>query len=281
MQMFFSRQRIYNGQWGSAPFQSVYAPAAGLFASLPLMPEWYVLVGTALALGLLGFSWPPLFLFLAIGLTGLGISTGMAFKAASCAHFHGKRRPGNVRRLRMIVFALHLLQPISRLIGRARHGIGPWSSRDKRLRPVPRGRSLGFWSGRWQSTEARLERILAYFRLANIPATAGGDFDPWDITISGSLFGGVRTLAMVEDHGGEVQQFRMRAWPVIPNAVVVAVGAGLLLAAAAALGGAIVASALLVLASLVLAALAYIGCATAMAAWLKAFDACAAAEQEN
>ena len=41
------------------------------------------------------------------------------------------------------------------------------------------------------------------------------------------------------------------------------------------------AAVLLGLASLGLALLAYAGCATAMSAWISAFDACAAAEQEG
>ena len=38
------RGRVYQGVWGSAPFQSLYQPAAGTLLSLPLMPEWYLLI---------------------------------------------------------------------------------------------------------------------------------------------------------------------------------------------------------------------------------------------
>ncbi|MBX9844270.1 MAG: glycosyltransferase, partial [Xanthobacteraceae bacterium] len=34
--------RIYFGQWGSAPFQSLYETGSGYFQSLFLMPEWYL-----------------------------------------------------------------------------------------------------------------------------------------------------------------------------------------------------------------------------------------------
>jgi hypothetical protein len=40
----------------------------------------------------------------------------------------------------------------------------------------------------------------------------GGDFDRWDLSVSGGLFGSVRALAMVEEHGGGKQVFRLRAW---------------------------------------------------------------------
>src|SRR5688500_4818535 len=52
--------RVYQGIWGTAPFQSVYQPAAGALASLPLMPEWYLVVAALASLTALGLFWPPL-----------------------------------------------------------------------------------------------------------------------------------------------------------------------------------------------------------------------------
>src|SRR5204862_291020 len=37
--------RIYHGIWGLAPFQSLYEPAPTVMDALPMMPEWYLLVG--------------------------------------------------------------------------------------------------------------------------------------------------------------------------------------------------------------------------------------------
>src|SRR5262249_41681111 len=37
-------RRIFHGVWGDAPFQSVYAVSDGLLSSMPLMPEWYLLI---------------------------------------------------------------------------------------------------------------------------------------------------------------------------------------------------------------------------------------------
>lgn len=49
-----SRRRIYHGTWGMPPFQSIYQPAPGLLAALPLLPEWLVLTAMAFGAGLLG-----------------------------------------------------------------------------------------------------------------------------------------------------------------------------------------------------------------------------------
>ncbi len=38
--------RLYQGSWGSALFQSLYQPAPGVLAALPLMPEWYLAILT-------------------------------------------------------------------------------------------------------------------------------------------------------------------------------------------------------------------------------------------
>src|SRR5438105_4789585 len=56
----WSRGRIYQGMWGCAPFQSIYEPAAGLMSSLPLMPEWYLLMPVLAAASMLALLWPAL-----------------------------------------------------------------------------------------------------------------------------------------------------------------------------------------------------------------------------
>ncbi len=58
--LFFLRSRIYHGTWGSAPFQSVYEPCPGHWASMLLMPEWYFLLTFVGFLTALGASWHPL-----------------------------------------------------------------------------------------------------------------------------------------------------------------------------------------------------------------------------
>src|SRR5205823_5337009 len=47
----FTPSRIYHGPWGSAPFQSLYAPAPGLLAALVQTPEWYVMTALLLLAG--------------------------------------------------------------------------------------------------------------------------------------------------------------------------------------------------------------------------------------
>ena len=46
--------RIYQGTWGSAPFQRLYQPQPGKWLSLPLLPEWYLVIAGLAGLSLLG-----------------------------------------------------------------------------------------------------------------------------------------------------------------------------------------------------------------------------------
>ena len=68
--------RIYHGTWGMAPFQSLYQSPPDFLRSFPLMPEWILITALLGVLGLLGFSWPPMFAFAALFVGALLISTG-------------------------------------------------------------------------------------------------------------------------------------------------------------------------------------------------------------
>ena len=62
---------IYQGSWGSALFQSLYRPAPGVLAALPLMPEWYLAILILALLSALGIAWSPL--LAALPLLGLAV----------------------------------------------------------------------------------------------------------------------------------------------------------------------------------------------------------------
>ena len=155
---FWTSARIYHGSWGTAPFQSIYEPTAdGLFA-LPLMPEWYVIVILLGSLASLGFAWQPLLLLFPILALAVMLSFVQAAIAAATPQFLSHPP---LRRFvaRILVAQLHLLQPLARLLGRVRHGLGPWSRTDVSLGPVPIVRKWEIWSEEWQSAEARLTQI--------------------------------------------------------------------------------------------------------------------------
>jgi Glycosyl transferase family group 2 len=198
VEALFPSPRIYHGVWGTAPYQSIYEPSPGLLPSLPLMPEWYFLLGGLVFLVMLGLSWAPLLRFLPLLVIGVTLTLIQAIRAGKKASFHP--RPSSRARLvgsRAMVSLFHLVQPAARLLGRIQQGMGPWSWKGfGTIIPLPHVQTL--WSERWESMESRLAQIEQILHNSGSPTIRGGDFDEWDLTIHGGLFGSMRILGMVE-----------------------------------------------------------------------------------
>lgn len=224
--------RIYHGTWGSALFQSVYRPARGVFASLPLMPEWYVLLLALGVMSLLALAWPPLLGLVPVFVMTLVLTVLQAVRGAARSSFH-KRPQSRLEdlRLRLIVTGLHLLQPAARLVGRMQHGLGPWRWPGV-VHDVPLPKLHAVWCESWRATEDRLAELESILHRDGAVVTRGGAFERWDLSVRGGLLGSVRALAMVEEHGAGRQLFRLRAWPHVPPIAVTLVA---VLAATAAL----------------------------------------------
>lgn len=275
MEVPFMPSRIYHGTWNSAPFQSIYQPAAGLFSSMPLMPEWYAIVAGFAGLALLGLDWAPLLVFAPLALAGIALSILMALQGARRAHFstvEGGRRPE--WQMRAIVAWLHLVQPAARLIGRIQHGIGPWNRKSMRLTPLPMTVETTLWTeDEWGSLEDQLARLDKTMVEMAMPHRVGGPMESHDFAFRQSLFAETRTSAMVEEHGSGKQLFRFRSWPVVLRgsvlliAVLAALAAGALLSKAWIAGGTLAAAAILS----VLAC--WSGCAKGAWLWQQAFGA--------
>ena len=205
------RGRIYQGQWGSAPFQIRDQPAAGWVSMLPLMPEWHLVSVGLAALALLGIAWPPLRLALVpLGVT-LAVPIAQAVVSARAGTFSGPRRSWWSRRA--LTALLHLLQPIARLRGRLRHGLAPWRARGPRTPAWPGRHTFALWTERWRAPEQRLHGIEQALRDAGAVVRRGGDFDAWDLEVRGGAMGSARLLMAVEEHGQGRQMVRGRAWP--------------------------------------------------------------------
>jgi GT2 family glycosyltransferase len=208
-------QRVYHGVWGLAPFQSSHEPQPGLFQSLPLMPEWYFVVATLVALSALGALWRPLLWTIPLLLTALGASLAQALLAAWRSSYRYSPRTALGRlRLRAMTAWLHLLQPLARLVGRIRHGLTPWRPRDAELSLVPRSyRMATLISGPWQAPEDKLLSLEGELRQCGAVVKRGGAFDRWDLELQGGLLAGARVLLSVEDLAPGKQLVRFRSWP--------------------------------------------------------------------
>jgi len=246
------RGRIYQGLWGSAPFQSIYQPAAGWVSSLPLMPEWYLAIAGLAVLAAASALWPPLWIALPLLALALAIPIAQALVSIRGAAFVGSG--GERFRARALTAALHVLQPIARLRGRLRHGLSPWRTRGKLRFAWPRARTVAAWTERWRAPEARLHGIEQRLRADGAVVRRGGDYDRWDLEARGGILGSARMIMGVEEHGQGRQMVRARLWPRAAAAGLCAVAILAVLAALALLGEAGAVSGMLALAAVVLGA---------------------------
>ncbi len=268
------RGRIYQGVWGTAPFQSYDSDGPGLLASLVVTPEWYLVLLGLGALSLLGLSWSPL----ALALPALAIALGAVLVQAGRGAFHARFTesdlPASDRRARRaLTFWLHLLQPAARLRGRMRHGLTPWRLRAARRFVRPDQRSLGLWSEIPERHATRLARLEDGLRRMRAVVLRGGPFDGWDLKVKGGPAGRVRVHSCTEEHGSGRQLVRLRLVPTVSRlgqGIVAVLG---LLSIAAFLDGAPVAGSVLAVGVLIVTLRACLECGAAMAAVLEGVEA--------
>jgi O-antigen biosynthesis protein len=204
------RGRIYQGMWGSALFQSVYRPAPGLFSSVPMMPEWYVLTLLLGALSALGLMWNPLLSALPFFGVAVLASLIQAGRGAAKASFTTPADSVGTRiALYTMTGALHLLQPLARLWGRIEYGLTPWRRRSTAF-AVPCRKTVTIWRDRWQAPAESVESLETQLRNRGAIVRRGGTFDAWDLEARVGSLGTLRLITAAEDHGAGKQLFRIR-----------------------------------------------------------------------
>ena len=230
------RSRIYHGTWGSAPFQSMYAPAPGVLASLPMMPEWYIVTAALAILAGLGAVWPTLLWSVPLLAAAVLLPLVHACLGAAHASFTDAPRSRTEQIKKRIVTAmLHCTQPLARLWGRLSFGLTPWRKRGAPAWSLPRPRRFELWTEQWQPPEQWLTRACTALRESGAVVRHGGDYDRWDLYVRGGLLGACQMRMAIEEHGGGQQLIRFGAAPEVrsvANGVSIslaclAVGAGL------------------------------------------------------
>ena len=221
-------RRIYHGMWGTAPFQSLYEPMPNLIESLPMMPEWYFVIFALAGSSLLGLWWHPLRLVLPLLLLALTVTLVQACRCGAGASF--QPTPPTRTELwlrRMLTGLLYLLQPLARLVGRVRYGLTFWRRRALYGYSWPRRWIADIWTKEARTVEERLQAIEAALRKHGCMPDRGGDYDRWDLQISGGILGKSRIFVALDNHASGRQLLRVRCWPVWARS---AVGLALFLA---------------------------------------------------
>ena len=132
--LYGARSSIYYGVWGTGLFQWRHGGAGRVLRSLPLMPEWYLLLLLLAQISALGFVWHPFLAALPFLVLGIVALVYQACTGAAHAHFPAADgRPLGRLRLRALTGFLYLAQPVARLGGRLRNGLTLWRRRNSEL----------------------------------------------------------------------------------------------------------------------------------------------------
>ena len=208
-----SPSRIYQGVWGSAPFQLMYQSSPSTLLSLLSMPEWNFALVALTFFSVLGLFWSPLLL----GLPVVAFFTvGACILACRNAHkgiFKIPQSRISRARSKLVTAGLHLIQPIARLAGRLSEGLTPWriGPSDKLVAPWPR--TVSRWVEQWVPPSERLEVLEKTLQSKRATVHRGGPYDRWDLHVKTGILGGTRVRMAIEEHGAGKQFIRCRIWP--------------------------------------------------------------------
>jgi O-antigen biosynthesis protein len=263
--------RIYHGVWGSAPYQSLYQRAPGTLSMAVAMPEWVLVIAALGGLSLLGALWRPLLLALPLLVLSVLAYVIQAVQGAARATFPSSPALLRTRvRLRLLTALLHVMQPLARLHGRLQNGLAPWRRPGAPTIPPPWRWRTTIWSRHWEDPDRRLQSMEVHLRALGAAVRRGGDYDRWDLEVTGGVFAAARVLMAVEDHGAGHQLVRLRWWPRLPRAVVILTALLAALAGGAAFAGASAVGAILGTLALLLVVRMVVDCRGAVAAIVRA-----------
>jgi GT2 family glycosyltransferase len=207
------RRRIRYGTWGSGLFQSIYDGGSPGLGSLPLMPEWYMLIAALAVASTYELLYEPLFVAVpGVDLPLSVIVLAIAVTALAARAVKTVLRSSEPLRVRTLAVFLSVLQPLARLSGRLIAGLTPWRGRGRML-AFPWRRTRVVWRERWLSPLDRLGGLAASLRHEGAAVRAGESVDRWDLDVRTGPLGGARLLLAVEEHGRGRQLVRHRIWP--------------------------------------------------------------------
>jgi hypothetical protein len=179
------------------------------------MPEWYLAAAALALLSPLVLLWTPMIVAPCLLVAAVGLTAERALTNTRRQLTDAAPQPSRSRRARMraLTFALHLVQPLARTVGRLRGGLSPWRRRCGHAREFPRATLVAMWNEEWLPLERVLAELETVMRRRCGSVARGADYDRWDLELRGGPLGVVRMLAAVEEHGDGKQVFLFRLWP--------------------------------------------------------------------
>jgi GT2 family glycosyltransferase len=218
----FGKPVIYQGLWGSAPFQSLYEPGGGgVLTYLPRAMEWHVGLIALLALGLL---YTPALIMASAGLLYTVFYCGYCAAGTNVSNIAAVDGPATSwRRLRWrsMLALLNFIEPLARDWGRLKGGLTPW--RTAILKPAMRiGRPGRRWhpfggvaidwsceGGPSLEKYSFLERLTTRLTAGHAAVGWNPSTEAWDLKIRRGILGEAFVQMVVEHHGGAKRLARL------------------------------------------------------------------------
>jgi glycosyltransferase involved in cell wall biosynthesis len=196
------RSRIYQGQFGSAQFQSIYQPYQTWWFQIFTTVEWMGLGGAALVSAALAWLLSP---WAAAGLTLLAVliwaaTFGSALTAAGKAARAKKWRDSERSKVVLIVAFLHLAQPLARAWGRLK---GWWRLRNGRIVHPAANHLYGNLSQR----DTWLRRLEEQLRNCGWISKSNSDWDDYDLEVEGPGPVRLRLISVYEEDLERAQHY--------------------------------------------------------------------------
>jgi GT2 family glycosyltransferase len=210
------KEKIFYGTWGTALFQSVYGPPQSWSALIPLMPEWWILCALLAVVGFGGWLWPVLFTaWVALALCVAAAVAQILYSATK--NWKLNKRLAGKRKYLWWISAMHLVQPIARLIGRLQNGLTPWRKRTGRIAYEDISNSASsprtVWSETWKAPQEWLTLLETRLTEGGARVSRGHEFDRWDFESTHDLLVAMRSSVLIEEHGQGRQYLKLKTRP--------------------------------------------------------------------
>ena len=213
--LMYPRWKINFGTWGTGFFQSLYERDPHKALWIPLMPEWYALVGILTCIASIGFLWKPLLWVFPLAILTFAIAIIQAIHSTWNIHFKQEKSQSFIHKLqlRILICYLFLLQPLARLWGRLEFGLTMWRRRHKGSWAFPVTSHFQIWNEKWKSSEFWLTNLEDKLIHSGVIVKRGDAFDNWDLEVREGLSMPNRIIMSIEEHGEGKQFVRFRTWP--------------------------------------------------------------------
>ena len=217
----FGKPVVYQGLWGSAPFQPMYHGGGGMLDYLPRAMEWHLGLITLLVFGLL---YTPVLFIAAAGVLYSIFYCGYCAANAALSNIAAVDGPATLwRRLRWrsLIALLNFLEPLARDWGRLKGGLTPWRTailepstrigrRRRRWHPI--GGVAIDWScegGPSLEKHSFLERLTARMSAVHVAVGWNPSTEAWDLKIRRGMLSEAFVQMVVEHHGGAKRLARL------------------------------------------------------------------------